>query len=302
MTAKITGTHKRMLAFLLAVALCVLPGLSLADAGTYLAVRGGKLNLRQEANLSSKVLGQYATGTWALILESGNSFHKVQVDGKTGYMSTKYLTGGSGKAVATRYVRTNTGIGVNLRTSPSASGGIVTGVPDGTKVDVLVKGIGWYKVRVGSQTGYIAAQYLSTGGGGTSQPQRAVVNNPKSTQYLNLRETASQAAKVLGRYKNHTPVTVLQAGNVWCKVQVDGKTGYMMTAFLKMTTASLSAKVNNPNGGRIVNFRSGPSLNASVVKTLAVGTKVAVLEKGTDWSLVEVKGATGYVSTWFLIF
>lgn len=291
--------YKRGLAVLLATALCLLPALSLADAA-YLAVKGGSLNLRASADLTAQILGKYPTGTWVMVLEEGDPFDKVQVGGKTGFMMKSFLTGGNDAAIAARFVRTNTGAGVNLRGSPEDSGTVITGVAEGTKVDVLVKGVTWYKVRVDSQTGYIASKYLATEAGGASQ--YAVVNNPKNSQYLNLRETASQTAAVLGRYKNYTPVSVLSGGDAWCKVQVDGKTGYMMTAYLKMTAAPFAATVSNPNGGSVVNFRSGPSWSASVISKLPVGTGVTVLNKGTDWTLVSASGATGYVSTWFLVY
>ncbi len=291
--------YKWGLAALLAAVLCFLPALSLADA-TYLAVKGGTLNLRESAGLTSAILGKYPTGTWVAILEEGKTFHKVQVGGKTGYMMKSFLTAGNDSVIAARFVRTNTGAGVNLRQSPTDSGTVITGVAEGTKVDVLVKGTGWYKVHVNNHTGYIASRYLATEAGGASQ--YAVVNNPRNTQVLNLRETASATAAVLGKYRNHTPVSVLQRGDTWCKVQVGDKTGYMMTAYLKMTAEPYTATVKNPNGGSIVNFRSGPSWSASIKTKLPVGTGVTVLEKGTDWTMVSVDGATGYVSTWFLVY
>ncbi len=291
--------YKNALAAVLAAVLCFLPALSLADAA-YLSVKGGTLNLRESASLTAAILGKYPTGTWVMVLEEGDTFLKVQAGGKTGYMMKSFLTAGNDAVIAARFVRTNTGAGVNLRQSPADTGTVITGVAEGTKVDVLVKGIDWYKVHVNSQTGYIASKYLAAEAGGSSQ--NAVVNNPKNTQVLNLRETPSATAAVLGKYKNHTPVSVLQRGDTWCKVQVGDKTGYMMTAYLKMTADPFAAKVKNPNGGSIVNFRSGPSWSASVKKKLPVGTGVTVLEKGTDWTLVSVDGTTGYVSTWFLVY
>ena len=85
-------TTKRY-ARVLAAALCAVLLLSSvpALAESYATVRGGGLNLRQTASLDAKVLGQYKTGTWITGLESGKEWSKVQVDGKTGYMMSKYL-------------------------------------------------------------------------------------------------------------------------------------------------------------------------------------------------------------------
>lgn len=290
---------RRWIIFAAAILFSLLPAASLADAA-YLAVKGGTLKLRETASTTAAILGVYPTGTWVMVLEEGGDFTKVQVGGKTGYMMNDYLTAGNDTIIAVRYVRTNTGAGVNFRESPAEDGAVITGVAEGTRVDVLLKGVAWYKVQVSGETGFIASKYLFTEAGGTSQ--YAVVNNPKSTQVLNLRETASTTGTVLGKYKNYKPVTILQSGDVWCKVQVDDKTGYMMTKYLMMTAAPFAAVVNNPNGGSYVNFRKGPSNSAAVISKLPTGSSLTVLDKGTNWSLVSVDGTTGYVSTWFLAY
>lgn len=134
----------------------------------------------------------------------------------------------------------------------------------------------------------------------------AVVNNPKDTQVLNLRQSASLDAKVLDYYRNGVEVTILKAGSTWHKVQVeDGKVGYMMAKYLKVTDDETEAKpfearLINVNGGSYVNFRKGPSLKSDVISRLPVGSKVTVIEHGTDWCKVDVDGQTGYVSTWFM--
>ena len=68
---------------ILAAALCAVLLLSSvpALAESYATVRGGGLNLRQTASLDAKVLGQYRTGTWITVLESGKEWSKVKVDG-----------------------------------------------------------------------------------------------------------------------------------------------------------------------------------------------------------------------------
>jgi len=297
---KCFGIYKRCLAAVLMICLCLVPALSLADGG-YAAVTGGSLNLRETANVSAKVLGQYPTGTWVLVLETGATWNKVQVGSKTGYMMSKYLTTGSGSTIETRYVRTNTGIGVNLRQAPAETGTLVASFQEGTQVDVLVKGIGWYKVKAGGQEGYMVSKYLSTSAG-NSTAKYGVVYNPKNTQVLFLRESASLSAAILGQYKNFTPLTILQAGNTWFKVEIGGKTGYMMASYVKTTGVPFASTLKNPNGGSIVNFRTGPSQSTSIIASYPVGTAVTVLDKGSNWTLVQINGATGYVSTYFLTF
>ena len=233
-------TTKRY-ARVLAAALCAVLLLSSvpALAESYATVRGGGLNLRQTASLDAKVLGQYKTGTWITVLESGKEWSKVQVDGKTGYMMSKYLNAATAASVL--YVRTNTGIGLNLRTAPSMAGKIITSFRPGTPVTVLKKGNGWYYVAVCGLTGYMGSQYLSA-------------TAPKTSQ-----QPAQQPAQ--------TPT---------------------------------QAKLFNPNGGCIVNFRKAPGLTGALIAAYPVGTAVTVLQKTGDWCKVEIGGQQGYVSAWFL--
>ncbi|MGN0779366.1 MAG: SH3 domain-containing protein [Aristaeellaceae bacterium] len=299
---------KKLAGLTAAAALSLTPLVSLAATAPSALVKGGALNLRETASLTAKVLGQYPTGTLVEIIESGDEWHKVMVNGKTGYMMAKYLntsaTGTSYKAT----VRTNTGIGLNLREEPRLSGTIITSFKPGTEVTVLQKGADWCRVMADGQEGFMATRYLNFGTAPATPAagKVAVVNNPKDTQVLNLRQEASLDAKVLAYYRNGAKVTIIKSGSTWHKVQTeDGKVGYMMAKYLKLTdeTANVqpyTAKLINVNGGKIVNFRKGPSLSSSIIRTVPVGTKVTVLEHGTDWCKVDVDGTTGYISTWFM--
>ena len=137
-----TRLYKRCLPVIALVLALALPLVSLAES--YKVVTGGGLNLRKEPSLNASVLGQYPTGTWMTVLETTGDWSKVQVNGKTGYVLSKYLTDSNVSNTLT--VRTNTGIGLNVRTAPSLTGDIVTSFKNGSTVTVLSKGNGWYKV------------------------------------------------------------------------------------------------------------------------------------------------------------
>lgn len=224
---------KRLATALLAVSLAAAPMTGMARE--YATVKGGGLNLRQTASLEAKVLGQYWTGTWVEILETGDTWCKVNVNGKTGYMMTKYLnTGVSG---TTYYVRTNTGIGLNLREGPSTSSAIITSFPIGTAVTVTKKGTGWNLVNVGSQSGYMSSRYLSA----TKAPEytqkvtpyTAVLKNINGGSIVNFRLYPGMNTKVLKTLPVGTEVTVTEKGENWSKVKLaDGSEGYVSTYFL----------------------------------------------------------------------
>ena len=299
---------KKIASLTAAAALSLAPVMSLAETAQSALVQGGALNLRKTASLSAEVLGQFPTGTLVEITEAGDEWHKVIVNGKAGYMMAKYLNTDHGSRSAV--VRTNTGIGLNLREEPRLNGTIITSFKPGTKVTVLQKGATWSRVEVEGQEGFMATAFLNFGGQSSeSKPAAgkiAVVSNPRDTQVLNLRASASLDAQVINYYRNGVRVTILEDGEVWFKVQVeDGKVGYMMKKFLTVTDESASIKpytmtLFNANGGSIVNFRKGPGLNQPIIDKIPVGTEVTVIEHGTDWCKVTVDGVEGYISTWFM--
>ena len=51
---------------------------------------------------------------------------------------------------------------------------------------------------------------------------------------LNLRQTASTHAKVLGQYPTGTWITILEKGDTWSKVEFNGTTGYIKNEFLNV--------------------------------------------------------------------
>ena len=297
----------KKLAGLSAAAVLTLTSTAALAASDSALVKGGALNLRQEPSLSAKVLGQFPTGTLVEVTGYHGDWYEVEVNGLNGYMMSKFLTGDLNVQTAT--VRTNSGIGLNVREEPGMDGAILTSVKNGGTVTVTQKGSNWSRVTVGGVDGFMATEYLRFSGKEESSiptGKKAVVSNPRDTQVLNLRQNPSLDAKVLDYYRNGVEVTILKAGDIWHKVQVeDGKVGYMMAKYLKVTDEETEAKpfearLINVNGGSYVNFRKGPSLKSDVISRLPVGSKVTVIEHGTDWCKVDVDGQTGYVSTWFM--
>jgi len=300
--------YKRCLQALTVTAALALPMVSLADE--YMMVQGGKLNLRQEPSLEAKVLGQYPTGTWMNVHEETGEWSKVTVNGKQGFVMSKFLTNGASSG--TLYVKTNTGIGLNLREEPSMNSAIITSFKTGTAVKVISRGTEWSKVQVGDAVGYMSNRFLTgsvqNGSTGTTQSKQGVVKNPGANQVLLLREKPSTDARVLGNFRNGTQVTITGESGDFYKVTVAGKSGYMMKKFISVTTsgttsafptAPFTAKLINPNGNSIVNFRKAAGLSAPIIKTLPVGTEITVNEIGETWCKVTVDGVDGYISRYF---
>lgn len=269
------------------------------------------LNLRASASSSAKIIGSYPRGVPCILLSESGGWYHVTVDGKNGYFASSFLEKkymAYSPDVAT-VVNPNGGA-VNLRKGPGKSYGIIRSVKNGSYVMILQQGDGWWKISVDGNVGFMDSSFLKDGiirdasgsGGGSGSTGGgsgyAVVN----TGRLYLRSAASKSSKSLGLFSRGTYVTVLEQGSTWCRVKVNGTTGYMMTAYLKFhgMSSEATAMVNHP-AGTYVNLRNAPSkTSGAVLVRVPHGAKVTVLVPGATWSQIKYNGTTGYMMTQFL--
>lgn len=213
------------------------------------------------------------------------------------------VLGASQTALASGTFRTTAG--VHLRSQASTSSSSLGGISQDTSVEVLEHDpAGWSRVRVGSTTGYIRSDFLKVSIGDT--PVSFV-----TTSGVHLRSGASTSSSSLAGISQGASVEVLEhdpAG--WSRVQVGGTTGYIRSDFLRHAgTAAASSSsgdggAGDESGGTVgqrqtlgnVNLRSGASTSSSVLKVLANGTVVDVIENGSNgWSEVSHNGTAGYI-------
>lgn len=131
----------------------------------------------------------------------------------------------------------------------------------------------------------------------------AVVNNPNTTDMLNLRREPDAGAESLGKYHTGVVVQVLEAVNdEWNKVRVGDVTGYMMRRYLEdplgkknipgFTTSVLK---NRYNAGITALLDSPGGAEQRVVANVADNAQVTVLGYTGGYAHVQYAGVTGYV-------
>ena len=270
------------------------------------------LNLRAYPSYDAQVLGIYYNGAAFTLLSAGSDgWYQVQINGQTGYFRREYVRlNGASAASQFAYIRSDNSGRVNLRNAPTYIGSDVIGQYEpGTQVIVLMSSTvagSFWKVSVSGQVGYMDSTFLRLASSPVSPSQpaaqgTAVVNNPKASQYLNLRAQPSTSAKVITQYRNGTRFEVLQAGETWTKVYgtATGNVGYFMTKYLKLSGASFNKVVQN--GNSYVNLRSSPSkTTGKVYMKVPSGAVVTVLTPGEEWTQVRYAGTVGYMMTYFL--
>lgn len=280
-----------------------------------------KAPLYREASTTT-LLGTYVTGTRVTLIEWGSTWSKVRIDGVEGFMQTQYLTtidpGNDGVVAYATVANPDPRDHLNLRAAPSKNATVLGKFYNGTSVKVFEKGAVWCRVEVSGIQGYMMTDFLAFTGTPNPNPSPspgvvtyATVNNPNSNERLNLRAYPSKNAGILGRYYNCTSVTVYEHGPVWCRVEVCGIQGYMMTDFLKFGNTPTPpmpgpivsyATVKNPVATQRLNLRATPSKNSTSLGQYYNGTLVKVMEYKSDWCYVEVNGKVGYMMTYYLSF
>lgn len=271
------------------------------------------LNLRSYPSYDAQVLGIYYNGAaFTLLSTTPDGWYQVQIGGQIGYFRSEYvrLTGSAGTG-ETAVLHSANGGKVNLRNAPTYAGSAVLGqYAPGTQVIVHLSSpvIGsFWKVSVNGVLGYMDSVFLTKSvtpvnpGPRPATQGTAVVSNPKSTQYLNLRAQASSSSKVIAQYKNGVRFEVIQAGETWTKVygSASGNIGYFMTKYLKLSNASFIKTIQN--NGSYVNLRSSPSkASGRVYVQVPSGASVTVLIPGDEWCKVRYAGTVGYMMTYFL--
>lgn len=270
------------------------------------------LNLRAQPSYQANVLGTYYNGVPCIILSRENDgWYHVMVDGVEGYFREEYIremTLPYGERVAT--IHSKSRYGVNMRTGPGFMYPASRLCIENSYVTVIQKGTDWWMISDAGAVGFIRSQALYDGIlNPVFQDQSvtgatAIVNNPKATQVLNMREKPTRFSTVLGQFSNGTRFTLLQQGTQWCRVSDnDGHTGWCMTQFLTLQGApDVPTKKVIHEEKTYVNLRAAPSSVAGAILTqVPHGAEVTVLIPDLEeWTMVDYEGMTGYMYSTFL--
>lgn len=113
---------------------------------------------------------------------------------------------------------------VNMRKSASKDSDVITVLDKGDTVTIESNKGDWYKIKVGSKTGYVRKDMISAEQANDKESPSKIYIVKDS---VNIRSKASTSADVLTRADNGAHLTVLEVNGDWYKVECDGKTGYV---------------------------------------------------------------------------
>ena len=268
-------------------------GSTTTESTAYIYAANGKpVRMRSGPSTDYGVVASYSVGTQVKVLISGADWSKIRVGTRTGYMMSKFLsvtniTPSTPSSSYTAYVTASNGKPVRMRTGPSTDYCVVASYSVGTQVKVLISGADWSKIRVGTRTGYMMSKFLSVTNITPSTPSSSYTAYVTASdgKPVRMRTGPSTDYGVVASYSVGTQVTVLEYGMTWCKIRVNGYTGYMMTKFLTTTQPTTI---------------SSAALNKNTVwpgETLTVTTNPANISVSYEW-LNDVGARLGTGSTY----
>ena len=128
---------------------------------------------------------------------------------------------------------------------------------------------------------------------------------------VNLRKTNSTSSASLGKLSKDLKVEVLAKSGDWYKIKANGKTGYIMKSYVKLTSSTSTG--GTTSSGSKTSSSSSSSLkgtakaNATVYKTAkaAASNKLTTVKKGATFPItaqtssfykITVSGKTGYIA------
>ena len=140
-----------------------------------------------------------------------------------------------GSSAATLGAGTVTADALRLRDTPAAEGEILATASGGTSVVVLEDtGNGWYKVNFNTVEGYMSSEYLTVSTTADAALGYGLVDTDGSS--LNMRAAAGTSYDTVASIPGGTVLELEGVDNGWYKVTYSGRTGYVSSDYITITT------------------------------------------------------------------
>lgn len=331
-----------------AVTACLLTALAFAvDTGV---ITADVVNARKGPGTSYERVEMLAKGKQVTILAEENGWYKITWNNSTGYVNKSYVaTSSSGSAAAAAEVTPNatvTGGNINVRSGPGTGYSRITILGEGKRVAVLETCGSWYKIGFDGKAGYIMSSYITRDGSPAPATPAETPAAPAATPAETPAAPAAGNATITGGNINvrsgpgtgYDRVTIVGEGKRvtltgeeggWCRIEFDGKSGYILGTYVKPDAGALealtaseaapaaetpaataetpttpaesapesTAQESRPGiiTGGTINVRSGPGTGYDRITQVATGKRVTILGEENGWNLIGFDGKTGYV-------
>ena len=151
-------------------------------------VSANRVNFRSGPSTSYSVIGKLSNGDKVEVISTSNGWSKIKYNGKTGYVSSQYLSSSAPESstTTTKYVNT---LSLNVRSGPSTSYSVIGKLSNGDKVEVISTSNGWSKIKYSGKTGYVSSKYLSSTASDSSDSDSTASTPSSASKVISLAKT-----------------------------------------------------------------------------------------------------------------
>ena len=182
------------------------------------------VNVRSGAGTNYKVVTCVSKGKTVTTNGTSGNWTKVTANGKTGYISSKYLkSSGNSSTTTTSGTTVYSTTTLNVRSGPGTSYSIITSMKKGQSAVKTGASGSWYKVSVNGKTGYVSSKYITTTKPSSSSTpassgSKTYMGNFKLTFYAGDSTTASGRTPRV----NHTIAADTSVLPMYSQVYIEG--------------------------------------------------------------------------------
>lgn len=291
---------------------------------------GNGLNVRVQPTAGAAQMGGLTEGTVVDVADSSTPGWRIITSGayKNGYIDGQWTvptsTGGGdpivGGTMGKMQVKTDTGLGMNVRSAPTVSSSIIGGLSEREIIGVTASDTpDWSKITEGRFIGsYVSNSWLMSLGT-SSDPIIPVVNSNTEKKYaiktntgngLNVRALPTKGSAVMGGLGEGEKISAKPSGTPGWLVITSGSYpgGYVATDWAMPVDGLIpvyNPNVNNSQGnyrvrtnsGIGVVVRSSPSSASPNLGGLGEGSVVNAAPAGNGWmQIISGPYAGGYIS------
>ena len=255
------------------------------------------LNMHSSPSASGDILANIPSNTLVYVKKTSGVWGYATYNNVSGYIRLFYaarvgdLPNSDWDGIGIYKTTSN----LNMRSSASAEGSIITTIPLGTSVSVAEILNGWGYTYYNGKTGYINLKYTTRTG---SLPYYPGVYQTKSD--LNMRSLPSVSGNIVETLSAGTTVSVIYVFDGWGYISYNEKKGYINLSYANRT-GDLPKETLYSAG--VYETTSELSIRASAS---ASGTYISSVPKGTDifvtsvsesgWGYTSYNGSYGYVN------
>ncbi|MCM3735497.1 SH3 domain-containing protein [Bacillus cytotoxicus] len=288
--------------------------------GAYI-VTADALHVRTGPSTSYDITSCVYKGQKLQVIGEENGWLKINHQGKTGYVSSKFVSKNGGSAnsnVSTSGKKTVTADVLRVRTSPNTSSSIIGRVYEGQVLQVIGEANGWLKINYNGKTGYVSSEFVTDGGssstGNNENVQAANGNYAVNVSSLRVRTGPSTSHTVLGSLHKGQVVQVTGEVQNWFKINYGGKTGYISKGYVTKGGSDVNNNGQQNNNGTVqtggtyvvntssLRVRTGPATYHSVIGGVVNGQALQVTGIENGWLKINHHGKIGYVDSQYVKF